>query len=54
MRQEHPNWGKERIVDELAKAHNWQRVISPNTVRRILMGAGQWSQPAAARPKKVG
>lgn len=52
--QEHPTWGKERIADELAKANNWQRVISPNTVRRILITAGHWSQPSASRPKKVG
>jgi hypothetical protein len=54
MRQEHPSWGKERIADELAKANNWQRVISPNTVRRILIAAGHWSQPSASLPKKVG
>jgi transposase len=54
MRQEHPAWGKERIADELAKANNWQRVISPNTVRRILMGAGHWSPPPTLHPKKVG
>lgn len=54
MRQEHPSWGKERIADELAKANNWQRVISPNTVRRILVAAGHWSGLPASSPKKVG
>lgn len=54
MRQEHPTRGKERIADELAKANNWQRVISPNTVRRILVAAGHWSKPPASGPKKVG
>ena len=54
MRQEHPSWGKERIADELAKANNWQRVISPNTVRRILLATGHWSPPLASGSKKVG
>jgi transposase len=54
LRQEHPSWGKERIADELAKANNWERVISPNTVRRILIAAGHWSQPPTTPPKKVG
>jgi transposase len=54
LRQEHPSWGKERIADELAKANNWERVISPNTVRRILVAAGDWSQPPTTPPKKVG
>ncbi len=52
LRQAHPDWGKQRLADELAKAHNWQRVISPNTVRRILVTAGLWT--AAPRPKKEG
>lgn len=41
-RREHPEWGKRRIADELAKANNWVPLVSPNTVRRILKDAGLW------------
>ncbi len=64
MRQTHPEWGKVRIAHELAKAHQWQPLVSPNTVKRILRSAGLWpapaasekkgaSQPSLARPKKA-
>jgi putative transposase len=42
LRQAHPDWGKHRITDELAKANNWVPVVSPNTVKRILKAAGLW------------
>lgn len=51
LRRDHPDWGKDRIADELAKAHDWVPIISPNTVRRILRDAGLW-EPAAAAAKK--
>jgi hypothetical protein len=64
LRQDHPDWGKQRIADELAKANNWVPVVSPNTVKRILRSASLWSAPMApekkgasqaslARPKKA-
>src|SRR6266540_637289 len=40
MRQAHPDWGKQRLADELAKANGWVPVVSPNTVKRILRTAG--------------
>ena len=48
LRRQHPDWGKKRIADELAKGNDRVRLISPNTVRRILQDAGLWSQPQAA------
>lgn len=39
-RQSHPQAGYRRIAAELAKAHDWQPVISPTQVRRILLKAG--------------
>ena len=42
MRQQHPKWGKRRIADELKKANDWVALVSPNTVRRILIEAGMW------------
>ena len=53
LRQAHPSWGKRRLADELAKANNWERVISPNTVRRILKDAGLWTA-SQKRVKKGG
>jgi transposase len=51
LRQRHPTWGKQRIADELAKAHDWVPIVSPNTVRRILRDAGLWDDPTAAAKK---
>ena len=51
MRRDHRDWGKDRIADELAKAHGWVPIVSPNTVRRMLREAGLW-QPSAAAAKK--
>jgi len=39
-RQTHPAAGYRRIAAELRKAHDWEPVISPTQVRRILMRAG--------------
>jgi transposase len=51
LRRDHPDWGKQRIADELAKAHDWVPIVSPNTVRRILRDAGLWDDPTAAAKK---
>ena len=53
LRREHPDWGKQRIADELAKAHGWVPIVSPNTVRRILRDAGVWEPGAAAAKKRA-
>lgn len=44
MRQQHPDWGKLRISQELAKANDWVPLITPNTVKRILRDAGLWPE----------
>jgi len=49
--RQHPDWGKRRIADELAKGNNWVPLVSPNTVKRILREAGLWAPPAAPAPK---
>jgi len=65
MKGDHPEWGKERIAQELAKPNNWMPLVSPNTVRRILVDAGLWQpshiaekkrpmNPSAAAPKNLG
>jgi transposase len=45
-KREHPDWGKQRIADELAKGHGWQPLVSASEVRRMLIAAGLWSQVA--------
>jgi transposase len=52
LREQHENWGKHRIADEIAKANNWVPLVSPNTVRRILEEAGLW-KPEEKRRKKA-
>ncbi len=53
MRHQHPEWGKRRITDELAKGNNWVPLVSPNTVKRILEDAGLWPE-AESTAKKGG
>ena len=51
MRRDHPNGGKRRIADEVAKGNSWVPVVSANTVKRILKDVGLWS-PEESRKKK--
>ncbi len=50
LRSTHPDWGKQRIADELAKARGWVPLVCPNTVKRILRDAGLWE--GLTRPAK--
>lgn len=52
LRQQHPEWGKQRMADEVAKGNNWVPLVSPATVRRILRDAGLWAVPP--EPAKKG
>jgi len=54
LRREHPDWGKRRIADALAKANNWVSLVSPNTVKRILKEADLWEPVEASGGKKGG
>lgn len=51
-RQEHRDWGRRRIADEVRKSHGWQAVVSASQVRRILVEAGLWTK-VAQDPKGV-
>jgi transposase len=42
-KQEHPDWGRRRIADEVRQDHGWQAVVSASEVRRLLVKAGVWS-----------
>lgn len=44
MKQENLGWGKKRIAQEMAKANNWEPMVSANTVRRILEDANLWKE----------
>ena len=52
LRRDHPDWGKDRIADELAKAHGWVPLVSPNTVRRMLRDAGLWEHSRSPSEKR--
>ena len=54
LRQQHPNWGKQRIADELTREHQWVPLVSRGTVRRILQDAGLWPEPVVRVKKKPG
>ena len=51
LRQEHPDWGKRRIADEMAKGNNWVPLVSVNTVKRILKDAGLWPEAESGAKK---
>jgi uroporphyrinogen-III synthase len=51
LHEQHADWGKRRLVDEIAKSNNWVPLVSPNTVRRILEDAKMW-KPEGKRGKK--
>jgi transposase len=51
MKKDHNDWGKRRIADEMAKANNWEPIVSANTVRRILHTAGLWPESGAGEKK---
>ncbi|MCX6068248.1 MAG: integrase core domain-containing protein [Chloroflexi bacterium] len=42
LHDQHADWGKHRLANEIAKANNWVPLLSPNTVRRVLEDAGMW------------
>ena len=52
MKKAHPEWGKQRIADELAKGNSWVPLVSVNTVRRILQEKGLWEEVVEAAKKK--
>ena len=49
LRQAHPDWGKTRISQEIAKEHSWVPTVSPSAVRRILEDADLWSDSVAEK-----
>ena len=53
MRREHPDWGKQRIADELARRNSWVPIVSANTVKRILLDAGLWQQRESREKKSL-
>jgi len=52
MKKTHPEWGKRRIADELAKKNSWVPLVSVNTVRRILAERGLWEKVTEGAEKK--
>jgi len=51
LRQLHPDWGKQRLADELAKSNGWVPLVSPNTIKRILRDASLWDRSGATAKK---
>ena len=51
LRRAHPEWGKARISQEMAKANNWVPIVSPNTVKRILQDADLWPESGTGGKK---
>ena len=52
MKEAHPEWGKQRMADEVAKNNSWVPLVSVNTVRRILEEKGLWKRVVEEGEKK--
>lgn len=52
MHEDHKDWGKQMIADQLKKENNWKPVCSPNTVRAVLMRHNKWHPEDHERVKK--
>ena len=53
MKKEHEDWGKRRIAEEMAKANNWEPLVSLNTVKRILQSAGMWAEAGSKKKQSI-
>ena len=42
LNEEHPDWGRHRIANQINKEHNWEKMIGASTVRDILVREGRW------------
>jgi transposase len=54
LRQQHPSWGKQLIADVLTQENQFVPLVSRGTVRRILVDAGLWPEPATLLKKERG
>lgn len=50
---EHPDWGRQRIANQINKEHNWEKVIGASTVRDILVREGRWPRQGSGKAMKV-
>jgi transposase len=53
LKRAHGDWGKRRIAEEMAKANNWEPIVSANTVRRILDTAGLWPESGSGKKRST-
>ena len=52
LKRSNPEWGQQRIADELMKSNNWVPVVNASTVWRILKAKGLMPGKTRKRGKK--
>ena len=52
LKEAHPEWGKQRIADELMKSNGWVPLVSAGTVYNILVAKGLIDSRYSRRKKK--
>lgn len=52
LKRANPEWGQQRIADELMKSNNWVPLVNASTVRRILKAKGLMPSKASKCGKK--
>lgn len=53
MRRTHGDWGKRRIVEELAKTNNWEQIVSANTALGISLTPQVYDLKAVRGKKRM-
>lgn len=53
LNEEHPDWGRHRIANQINKEHNWEKVIGASTVRDILVREGRWPRQGSGKALEV-
>lgn len=53
LNEEHPDWGRNRIANQINKEHNWEKVIGASTVRDILVREGRWPRQGSGEAEEV-
>jgi transposase len=53
LNEEHPDWGRQRIANQINKEHNWEKVIGASAVRDILVREGRWPRQGSEEAMEV-
>lgn len=53
LNEEHPEWGRHKIANQVNKEHNWKKVISASTARDILFREERWPRQGSEQASET-